>query len=213
MAFCMQCGKELDCDSRFCSNCGLPVSSYENNNTFNLPLDERKTKFEWNHNCPQCGSLVKTFRAFCEFCGYEFRNSNNSSMIKEFERKYQTLKSNSQRTVLVQSLAVPNTKEDLLEMFYLSAASIAKSDKAGKKLDEAWQVKYEQSYMKVGTVLCDDPERERVERIYQEKKEELKRWRRRLFLEEWGHFILLGVTIVIFILLMCLLAVVLGVEN
>ena len=212
MAFCVQCGNQLDSDSKFCSNCGMPVPVSETAKIFDPVREERKIEFEGNlRKCPNCGNLVKAFNVSCEFCGHEFRNASNSSKIVEFESRYQSAKSNAQRTVLVQSLAVPNTKEDVLEMFYLAAASVAKSDKAGKKLDEAWQAKFEQSYMKAGIVLRDDPERERVERIYQEKKVELKKWRRRLFLEEWG--LLLGLTgfVVICFLLLGLMSI-FGVE-
>ena len=177
---------------------------------------ERKTEYEGNlRKCPNCGSLVKAFSAACEFCGHEFRNATSSSMVEEFEAKFQSAKSNKQRILLIQSLAVPNTKEDVLEMFYLAAANVGKSDNKDKDLDLAWQAKFEQAYMKTGIVLRDDPERPRVDKLYEEKKDEIKKWKRHLFWAEYGLLIGIWGFVVVMILLMFGISIiynVLGIE-
>lgn len=178
--------------------------------------NERKTEYEGNlRKCPNCGSMVKAFSATCEFCGHEFRNATNSSMVEEFEAKYQSAKSNKQRILLIQSLAVPNTKEDVLEMFYLAAANVGKGDQKDKDLNLAWQAKYEQVYMKTGIVLRDDPERARVDKIYEEKKDEIKKWKKHIFWEEYGVLIIcfgLMIGIALFSVGMVILFNALGIE-
>ena len=229
----MNCGRQIDSDSRFCSNCGaqVPVQSAEPSATSSItPMSsnytpttnqyvdrqtslakqaaetsksERKTEYEGNlRKCPNCGNLVKAFSATCEFCGHEFRNATNSSMVEEFEAKYQSAKSNKQRILLIQSLAVPNTKEDVLEMFYLAAANVGKSDNKDKELDLAWQAKFEQAYMKTGIVLRDDPERTRVDQFYNEKMVDIKKWKRHVFFQEHGATLgLIGIVVFCFGLL------------
>ena len=56
MAFCSNCGKELNSSARFCDGCGTPVSGAEN---------KRNTVYEGNvHKCPHCGYMNFVERSF-----------------------------------------------------------------------------------------------------------------------------------------------------
>ena len=59
MAFCMNCGTELEKDAHFCSECGAKVPQIVKDN-------ERNIIYEGNiYKCPNCGEVLKSFVANC----------------------------------------------------------------------------------------------------------------------------------------------------
>ena len=70
MAFCSNCGKDLNSSARFCDGCGTPVSGAEN---------KRNTVYEGDiHKCPHCGEVLNSFVVNCPSCGYELRDVQSS---------------------------------------------------------------------------------------------------------------------------------------
>lgn len=62
MAFCMNCGTELEKDAHFCSECGAKVPQIVKDN-------ERNIIYEGNiYKCPNCGEVLKSFVANCPQC-------------------------------------------------------------------------------------------------------------------------------------------------
>lgn len=72
MAFCTKCGKKLDEDERFCSNCGTPVMETE----FKKYYDGEKRKKVFFTAAGIIAVLLVLFlatnRSTCDWCGKEF---------------------------------------------------------------------------------------------------------------------------------------------
>jgi len=80
MAFCINCGKYLVEDSKFCSHCGTQKVIERSNNNY-----ERKQ--EWGGKiikCPSCGMELSSFTAICPDCGHEINSTQVSKTVKEF---------------------------------------------------------------------------------------------------------------------------------
>lgn len=85
MAFCMNCGTELEKDSHFCSECGTKVPEIRNNS-------ERNIVYEGNiHKCPNCGEVLKSFVTNCSQCGFEIRGKESSNSIRDFSLKLEKI--------------------------------------------------------------------------------------------------------------------------
>jgi len=83
MAFCSNCGQQLDEKSKFCSACGTPrpVQQTENDS-------KRKTVFEGEiRKCPNCGEVIDAFTAKCPACGFELNSKKVSSALQDFIRE------------------------------------------------------------------------------------------------------------------------------
>ena len=139
MAFCSQCGRQLEDDARFCSGCGAPVQSTG---------EKRKESFQGEIiKCPNCGEQLRSFQATCPACGYEFRNVKASSAVSEFSKTIEKLeKSRKPKSKLgsiasqlgigstdttdeqvishIRNFNVPNTKEDVAEFMVLASSNI-----------------------------------------------------------------------------------------
>ena len=80
MAFCSNCGQQLDDKAKFCSACGAarPVQQPANENT-------RKTVYEGEiRKCPNCGEVIDAFTAKCPACGFELNSKRVSSALQDF---------------------------------------------------------------------------------------------------------------------------------
>lgn len=112
MAFCTNCGKQLDEGAKFCSTCGaaVPQTTWEENS-------ERKTVYDGElHKCPNCGEQINSFVAVCPACGYEFRGAKTASCVKELAAKLEPVSDPEQRDDLIRNFYIPNTKEDICEL-------------------------------------------------------------------------------------------------
>lgn len=80
MAFCSNCGQQLDDKAKFCSACGTSRSVQQTANE-----NKRKTVYEGEiHKCPNCGEVVDAFTAKCPACGFELNNKKVSSVLQDF---------------------------------------------------------------------------------------------------------------------------------
>lgn len=79
MAFCKRCGKELENDADFCTECGTQVTKKSN---------ERKIVYEGEiHKCPNCGDVVKSYDIVCPSCGFELNGKEVSKTLQKFIEK------------------------------------------------------------------------------------------------------------------------------
>ena len=138
--YCPSCGTVLTDGSKFCHECGATLSTEKTKAT------KRETVYEGNlHKCPSCGEIIKSFETNCPACGHEFRETNASGVVKEFERKLEEIEKtrphntskrkrsvNSQTEVsatdqkiitLIRNFPIPNTKEELTTTSTLSSAA------------------------------------------------------------------------------------------
>ncbi len=162
MAFCSNCGKQLNAGAKFCDECGMPVLNTES---------KRKTVFEGDiHKCPHCGETLKAFETVCPTCGTELRGARSSSAISALAEKLENTTSEKQRIVVIKNFPIPNTREDIFEFMLLASSNFDSSYYAThlheENISDAWLTKIEQCYSKAELSFGNHPDFERIESIY-----------------------------------------------
>ena len=171
--YCTACGAKLVDGARFCQECGTAVSFSNNSST------KRESVYEGSiHKCPNCGEVIKAFEISCPACGFEFRNSKVSNSVSEFASRLEHVQSEDQQVTLIRNFIIPNTKEDIMEFMILASSNIKSGQ--SKKVFDAWQTKFEQSYQKAKLLLKDDSRISEIQSIYDET-------RKRTYLIEAGR--------------------------
>lgn len=96
--FCPYCGSKLDEGARFCKNCGEAIYDEQNvhKNSNERPTmgnpTERKTVYEGCiHKCPNCGEVLESFLTVCPSCGYEIRDVQPASSVRELAIKLEKI--------------------------------------------------------------------------------------------------------------------------
>lgn len=193
--YCRNCGEKLMPNSKFCNYCGTPtedtidkknVAEEKKNETSREELTERKMVYDGKiHKCPNCGDVLNSFVTNCPACGYELRDSKNSSAVEELSRKLEEIEQNRDRTKvstkilgafnlsdgltktdeqkisLIRNFPIPNTKEDLYEFLILSKSNI--------EIDL-----YENTQIKSARLAISDAWKAKFEQAYQKAKLLLK---------------------------------------
>lgn len=161
MAFCTNCGQELEDGAKFCAGCGKEISKK------NQVVEQRKTVYDGEiHKCPNCGELLDSFVTACTSCGYELRGTKTNSYIKELSDKLEKAETNEQKIDLITHFYIPNTKEDIYEFCILAASYI----NAGGYGFDAWYAKLEQAYQKAKLSFGNSPEFEYIKQLYMKTK-------------------------------------------
>ena len=193
--YCRNCGEKLMPNSKFCNYCGTPtedtidkknVAEEKKNETSREELTERKMVYDGKiHKCPNCGEVLNSFVTNCPACGYELRDSKNSSAVEKLSRKLEEIEQNRDRTKvstkilgafnlsdgltktdeqkisLIRNFPIPNTKEDLYEFLILSKSNI--------EIDL-----YENTQIKSARLAISDAWKAKFEQAYQKAKLLLK---------------------------------------
>ena len=168
MPFCMQCGKELEEDARFCPRCGTPVNGTD------IPQGKRSVIYEGEvHKCPNCGEVLEAFSSECPFCGYELRATQSSHAVKEFAQKLSSTKTRQEKVSLIRNFPIPNNKEDIMEFMILASTNVGEN--VSSDLSKAWQTKVEQAQKKCEIVIQNENEREKIQKIYDDFYKKLNR--------------------------------------
>lgn len=143
MAFCTECGHQLEDGAKFCFECGAKVKGSS------LPrVEMRKTVYDGEiHKCPNCGEILDSFVPNCPSCGYELRGASCTSAVHTLTTKLEQLESNrppkkrgnfftilssggqldridTQKVELIRNFCIPNTKEDIREFIILASSNI-----------------------------------------------------------------------------------------
>ena len=160
-AYCSKCGNEIESDDEFCSKCGNAVRK-KYNSSFEDDTTRKETYDGEIRKCPNCGEVLKSFAPNCPSCGYELRNSKTANCVYKFSRKLDSVSSTKRKDDLIRHFVIPNTKEDIIEFILLAAANL----EAGGNNSDAWMIKLEYAYKKAVFVFGNDPEIERIKRIY-----------------------------------------------
>lgn len=80
MAYCFNCGKQLNANAKFCSGCGTPTTISTSSET-----GKRENVYEEViRKCPNCGVAIGGFNAKCPACGSELNNKKVSSVLQDF---------------------------------------------------------------------------------------------------------------------------------
>jgi len=79
--FCLNCGKELPDDAKFCSGCGKQIETREKETINTLPL------------CSSCGEELIPGNKFCTKCGASLEglsnNQNNSTKVTKEDQNFE----------------------------------------------------------------------------------------------------------------------------
>lgn len=192
MAFCNNCGAELIDGAKFCQKCGCPIRE-----SARRISEERQREFAGKiYKCPNCGEVLKSFEAKCPACGLELRGTKATNSVREFALKLEAIearrepekvrgiyaqavamqeisKTDAQKINLIQSFAVPNTKEDILEFMILATANIdmsvfesTYSNKSEQALANAWISKVKQTYAKAHSSYGNETDFLQIEDLY-----------------------------------------------
>ncbi|MBE6940405.1 MAG: zinc ribbon domain-containing protein [Ruminococcaceae bacterium] len=169
MAYCINCGAQLQENSKFCASCGTPT-----NNDVHHENAKRKLVYDGEiHKCPSCGEALDSFVVVCPTCGYELRGASTSNSVREFAAKIDGAQTDTQRVNIIRSYPVPNTKEDIFEFIILASTNITGEQQ--KKVFDAWLVKFEQSYQKAQLVMKDSPDMARIKAIYDKTHKQINK--------------------------------------
>ena len=202
MAFCVKCGAELVDGAKFCQKCGTSTINH-NDESFTQRQQEYAGKL---YKCPNCGEILKSFVRNCPTCGLELRAAKASTAVREFalkleaiesRREYEkprgifsalsaqlsTSKTDEQKTNLIKSFSVPNTKEDILEFMILatsnvnfrSYASLDTPTKGEKAINDAWISKIKQVYEKAKWSYGDEKDFEQIQELYDKCNIEIRK--------------------------------------
>ena len=184
MAYCKECGHQLDENAKFCSECGAKVAEKE----------QRKIEYDGKvHKCPNCGEVLQSFLPICPSCGYELRDTRVSNSLQEFTTKLEQIeaeretkkqgflnsnqntltKTDEQKISLIKSFSIPNTKEDIFEFMILASSNIntkwwleGNTDTVAQEAESsAWLAKFEQAYQKAEIQFEDDPAFEKIKKL------------------------------------------------
>lgn len=80
MAYCTNCGQQIDDKAKFCSACGTPKPTQQKSNG-----EQRKTVYEGEiRKCSNCGEVIDAFTAKCPACGFELNSKKVSSVLQDF---------------------------------------------------------------------------------------------------------------------------------
>ena len=203
MKYCMNCGKQLPDDAKFCISCGTPVREESSKRR----VEQAGTIYK----CPNCGEVLESMTAICPACGYEIRNvkavssvqsfadklaaieaeempetDNNSIMKKVFGRDLRETPKRLEETRqefdkqklarkvnLIKNFPIPNTKEDLTEFAFLISTNL--QDVSELVLRPVWISKLEQVYQKAKILMPNDPAFARISALYVDIKKKSRR--------------------------------------
>ena len=216
--FCGHCGQELAGWEKYCPKCGGAINennegikdgTVNDNKQHNYNELEHRTVYEGVlHKCPNCGEAVDSYIGRCPLCGYEFRQTQANSTVKEFVAALEAIeatrepikrrwshsyyysrpatKTDNQLVSLISGFPIPNSKEDLFDFLFLSQSNIdmdaiadtSHGDDAKKLISTAWKAKFEQAYQKAKILFSDDPRFLTIQEVYETTNRSIKKAKR-----------------------------------
>ena len=170
MSYCTNCGKQIPEGTKFCPNCGTPVTSHHNDASHKV-VEEGTV-----HKCPHCGDVISSFTSVCPSCGYEFRDVNISSTVQSFVNVLSNTPTTEQKIVVIRNYPIPNTKEDIFEFMLLASSNISGSSDG--LLRDACTAKIEQAYQKAHLAIKDHKDLEQIDELYAQSLDRIKKEKR-----------------------------------
>lgn len=166
---CKNCGNLLNENAKFCDRCGAKVEpdyiSVPNNSTFPDSAQRQQCYEGAIHKCPNCGALIDSYTLKCPKCGYEVRGAQSGHPIQALSEKLQRARSEQEKSELISTFYIPNTKEDIYD-FLILAVSLA----GDTSCNEAWNAKLEQAYLKAKITLKSSSDFKEIQSLYKKAK-------------------------------------------
>lgn len=173
MAYCTNCGEQIKDGAKFCAGCGTPTDFDEHTEN-----SKRKSVYEGEiHKCPHCGEVLDSFTTVCPSCGYELRGSSTSNAVKEFASKLDKSTTDYQKTNIIRSFPIPNTKEDIFEFIILAVSNI--DENPNKVVFDAWMSKFNQAYEKGKILFANSAELVTINQLNDRVKKIVKKRNRK----------------------------------
>lgn len=225
---CPNCGEVVSSFMTNCFSCGYEVRDMETSDVVREYAGELhkcpncgEVLSSFMVNCPSCGYEIRDIEAADSVQEFAFkleqieatkmpveleqRSFMKTVFGKDFQsdeeddakRRFKEQK-NNEKANLICNYPVPNTKEDILEFFLLASSNIDNKHGNDDVVSNAWITKLNQIYQKAEILFGDDPEFERIKRLYEKKKTEIK-------IAKWKDILPLIVYIGIMCFLMALL--------
>ena len=212
MAYCKNCGTVLVNGAKFCQKCGTRVDAAAPGGS------PRQQEYVGKlYKCPRCGEVLDSFVGNCPTCGLELRGAKATSSVQEFALKLEAIEASrqfeaapnfitakliadkyisntdQQKVSLIESYAVPNTKEDILEFMILATTSIDESvygetqpTRGQKAMANAWYSKIKQAYIKARNAYGSDRDFTKIQSMYDECSKNIKKQKKERLLN--GRF-------------------------
>lgn len=199
MAYCSNCGAQIANNTKFCLECGSPNTSDSSSSP------ERKQEYVGKIlKCPNCGEVLKSFKANCPACGYELRSAKSIGSVRELTLRLEQIeatrvvekprsiykaaysepiisKTDEQKATLISMFPIPNTKEDLFEFIILAKSNVDsdlyKNDirNSARVVSDAWKAKFEQAYQKAEVLFANAPEIDHIRTLDQKMNTKIKK--------------------------------------
>ena len=214
MAYCKNCGTVLVNGAKFCQKCGTRVDAAAPGGS------PRQQEYVGKlYKCPRCGEVLDSFVGNCPTCGLELRGAKATSSVQEFALKLEAIEASrqfeaapnfitakliadkyisntdQQKVSLIESYAVPNTKEDILEFMILATTSIDESvngetqpTRGQKAMANAWYSKIKQAYIKARNAYGSDRDFTKIQSMYDECSKNIKKQKKRKIVK-WTLFV------------------------
>lgn len=163
---CPNCGEIINSFTPFCPTCGYEIRDSRSSNS----VRELAAKLEKisAREPPQTTAKVSVMKVLF---GRDFRNEEEKDEITRFEENR-----DEEKVSLITNFPIPNTKEDIMEFMLLASSNI---ESESGRVKAAWKSKLKQVYSKAQIMMGDQPEFEKIEKIYKKDK-------RKSFWHEWG---------------------------
>lgn len=184
---CPNCGETLKAFTTVCPSCGYEIRDVKSSNSIQeLALKLESIAAQKMPSFEEKKSLMKMI------FGTDFKEENEAEeALKRFEAQKQR-----EMASLIVNFSVPNTKEDILEFMLLAASNINVHHGVDDDVSKAWIAKLDQVYQKAKLSMSSHPDFSEIESIYNQKKQELKMRKIKVFLIiagcAIGCFFLLG---------------------
>lgn len=204
MKYCSNCGRSIADNASFCTYCGSPTIA----GRYGFNRQEQRIV-----RCPNCGYGIGALMIVCPSCGSYIPNDKPVQSVQELANRLNEIEArrvvipqkrrlgqeqakgdvsltDKQKASLIESFAIPNTKEDLVEFIILASSNIDTrffegqvernrhySDSefvSGEAVAHAWYAKMEQAYHKAKISFGNDADFQEVRKIYEETQRKVE---------------------------------------